>query len=43
MHYNITQLPDSDKDMQSQQHFDIPYKSTTIRFIKMADLLSLKD
>ena len=43
MHHYITQLPDSDKDTQSRQHFDIPYKSITIRFIKMADLLNLND
>ena len=43
MHHNNTQLPDSDKDTQSRQHFDIPYKSTTIRFIKMVDLLNLND
>ena len=24
MNHNITQLPDSDKDTRSRQHFDIP-------------------
>ena len=33
----------TDKDTQIQQHFDMPFKNSTIPFIKMADLLNLND